>query len=810
MPQTMQEEAIDIKVYGLVQGVGFRPFIYGLASDLKLAGWALNRNECVEIRVQGDARRLKQFLLDLERKAPPLSKIESVIAHEAKLEDLESFRILQSHSASAEVTRVSPDVAVCSECLEDMRIQSNRVSYPFTNCTNCGPRFSIVQDLPYDRVKTTMSVFVMCPQCQEEYEDLWDRRFHAQPNACRECGPEYELVFPLQTHPPAPSLEKRGGDVDLSPAINSRPQSSRTLKRPEKQDLSCLSFEPGLLCPGTESIETILETSCHLLEVGKILAIKGIGGFHLACDASNEDAVAALRQRKQREGKPFAVMFGSLESVRQYVQVSPSEEKLLLSEKRPILLLDPLRQGKQLALSVTRGLLTLGVMLPYTPFHHLLFERFNGDALVLTSGNVSDEPIAIDNATACDRLAGIADAFLLYNRDIHNRSDDSVARVVNGKSRIIRRSRGWAPEPVSLNLNVEGIVATGAELKNCFCVGKGTQAILSQHIGDLKNFETYAFYEEAFERFQRLFRVRPELIVCDRHPDYLSTRFAREQGLPLVQIQHHHAHIASCMAEHALDEKVIGISLDGTGLGDDDKIWGGEFLICDLNSYERFSHFDYVPMPGGDRVVKEPWRMGLAYLYHSFGRACLDLPIPFCQQLEQNKVQLLLAAIDKGLNCPLTSSLGRLFDAVAAIVNLTTLASFEAEGPIRLEAQIEPSNESYPSQCETTVSVAPLIREIVSDLQGNVPTGLIAAKFHNSIVEITVEIAEKIREERGLNIVALSGGVFQNRYVLEKSEERLKESKFDVYSHSTIPTNDGGICLGQMAIAAKRRALGIL
>ena len=778
----MLQKAFDIKVYGLVQGVGFRPFVYGLASDLKLEGWALNRNECVEIRVQGEAQRLDQFLLDLERTAPPLARIESIRTTETNLEPLSGFRILQSRSASAEVTRVSSDVAVCEDCLEDMRRQPKRLNYPFTNCTNCGPRFSIVQDLPYDRANTTMSIFTMCPQCQQEYEDLRDRRFHAQPNACQLCGPQYELLFPFAPSPP--SLAKRWG---------------------EKLPTSFRRWAGGEV-----SIELILDMSCQLLEDGKILAIKGVGGFHLACDASNEEAVAALRYRKQREGKPFAVMFASLENIRNYAEVGALEEEGLLSEKRPIVLLDSLPQGKQLAPSVTRGLPTLGVMLPYTPFHHLLFERFGGDALVMTSGNLSDDPIAIENSTACDRLAGIADAFLLYNREIHNRSDDSVARVVNGKARIIRRSRGWAPEPVLLALNAEGILATGAELKNCFCVGKGRQAILSQHIGDLKNFETYAFYQEALERFQRLFRVAPELIVRDLHPDYLSSRFAQKQGLPILGVQHHHAHIASCMAEHGLDETVIGVSFDGTGLGEDGKIWGGEFLICDLNDYERFSHFDYAAMPGGDKVVKEPWRMGLAYLFHSFGRDCLDLPIPFCRQLEKDKAQLLLAAVEKGLNCPQTSSLGRLFDAVAAIVGLTPLASFEAEGPIRLEAQSEFSNESYPYGYNNILSVVPMIREIVKDLQRDVSVGLIAAKFHNSIVAMLVELAEKIRAERGLHRVVLSGGVFQNRYLLKKSEESLKHCQFDVYSHSAIPTNDGGICLGQLAIAAKRRALGRL
>ncbi len=749
------QKAVNIAIYGLVQGVGFRPFVYNLATSLDLSGWALNRNDGVQIHVQGKQYQLEEFVKKLRTEAPPLSRIESLHTEEAHPEKLTGFTIRVSQSHSADVTRVSPDVAVCQDCLDDMKRQANRLNYPFVNCTNCGPRFSIIRDLPYDREKTTMQPFVMCRSCQEEYETLTNRRFHAQPNACWDCGPQYELV--------SEGERIHGNDI-------------------------------------------ILEIVCRLLEQGKIAAIKGIGGFHLACDAANEEAVAALRRRKHREGKPFAVMFRNLESVREYAAVNEAEARLLLSEKRPIVLLNSSQLHKKaLAPSVSNGLDSIGVMLPYTPLHYLLFERLVTDALVLTSGNISDEPIVISNEDAEKTLSQVADAILSYNRDIHNRSDDSVVSVVNGTPRLLRRSRGWVPQPVTLHFDVEGIVATGAELKNCFCVGKGRQAILSQHIGDLKNLETYEFYQEAFDRFTRLFRVKPERIACDRHPDYLSTRFAREYGLPCIEVQHHHAHIASCMAEFGLDEQVIGISLDGTGLGDDQQIWGGECLICDLHDYQRFSHFEYVPMPGGDKAAEEPWRMGISYLYRIFGKEFFELDIPFVQTLDKNTVELLLTAIDKGINCPHTSSAGRLFDAVAAIINLVTTNSFEAEAPIRLESRISavPFHEIYPYRIKERIDVDELIRAIVNDVRQHIPTSVIAARFHNTMSAIILDLAQRMRAETGIHRVVLSGGVFQNRFLLGRTEKILQEHQFSVYSNVQVPANDGGICAGQLAVAAK-------
>ncbi|MCD4729658.1 MAG: carbamoyltransferase HypF, partial [Bacteroidales bacterium] len=520
-----------IQIKGLVQGVGFRPFIYRIAHQYNLHGWVENRNDGVLIKVNGSKDTLEHFVDDIKIKAPIASNIHSISREEVNFEKFYDFRIVKSENSSAEITDISPDIAVCDACLEDFKKQAHRIDYPFINCTNCGPRFSIIQDLPYDREQTTMDPFVMCETCRKEYDDVLDRRFHAQPVACSVCGPEYELIL-----------------------------DNKSIK----------------------SFDEILDKTCELLKSGKIIAIKGIGGFQIACDAQNEKAVNNLRNRKIREGKPFAVMFANVESMQEFVYLFPEEKKSVQSWRRPIVIA---QEKKKLAANVSVGFKTIGAMLPYMPFHYLLFEKLDLTAIVLTSGNLSDEPIVINNNDAVEKLTRIADAVLIYNREIYNRTDDSVVFSVNEKERLIRRSRGYAPEPVNLNLNADGIFAAGAELVNCFCIGKGKQAILSQHIGDLKNLETLEFYSESFERFKKLFRSNPSLVVFDKHPDYISTRFAKDLNIEQIEVQHHHAHIVSCMAEHNLDEKVIGVSMDGTGYGDDGNIWGGEFFICDLATY---------------------------------------------------------------------------------------------------------------------------------------------------------------------------------------------------------------------------------
>ena len=749
------KSARKIHIRGLVQGVGFRPFIYRLATSHMLNGWVENNNEGVIIWVEGPEEELKAFISNIPRLAPPASGITALTEEIVEPVPFTGFSIKKSEDRSSAITGVSPDIAVCSECLEEMRSQAHRIDYPFINCTNCGPRFTIIHDLPYDRPMTTMEPFDMCPRCSREYNDILDRRFHAQPIACNHCGPSYAL------------------------------HTSGKL----------ISDLTGILHEMSKAIDN-----------GKIIAMKGLGGYHLACDALNENAVDRLRKAKNRDGKPFAVMFRDTEAASKYAYLSDEEEELLESWRRPILLLNA---RQQLAPGVSVGFDTVGGMLPYLPFHHLLFENLRQDAIVLTSGNISDEPIIIDNNEALERLGPITDMVLTNNRDIYNRTDDSVAIVVNGSSRIIRRSRSWVPSPVDLNIDVDGILACGAELVNCFCLGKGFQAILSQHIGDLKNAETLEFYTESIGRLQRLFRVEPSLIVHDFHPDYLSSRFAMESSLPKVAVQHHHAHIAACMAEHGLDERVIGISFDGVGLGTDGNIWGGEFLFCELHDFERWSHLDYAMMPGGDMATKEPWRMALSFLYKTFGDDYKKLNLPLFSEIDPAKINFLEQAIRQGINAPLTSSAGRLFDAVAAITGLCTYSKFHAEAPMRLESAIEKREKGvYPFSIQKAVDTSHIIRGVSHDMLEHVPVPIIAARFHNSVINIIFEAAEKMSAKTGIRKVVMSGGSFQNKYILERAEEGLQQKGFKIFSPQNIPANDGGIALGQLAIAAAKRRNG--
>lgn len=747
----------QIHVQGLVQGVGFRPFIYRLAKKFDLPGWVENSNNGVFVKVEGSVETINQFIIAIKEDAPLASKVVSIQNKNIPLEYFSEFLIIKSQNNSDEITEVSPDIAVCDECLEDLKTQKHRIDYSFINCTNCGPRFTIIKDLPYDREKTTMKPFELCECCHLEYTEILDRRFHAQPVACNDCGPRYKLHFKEKEY---------------------------------------------------THFKDILSLSCQLLEEGKLLAIKGLGGYHLACDATNEIAIKKLREAKNRDGKPFAVMCKDIDALNTFAECSNEEQILLTSWKRPIVLI---KNKKQLAPSVCMGFDSVGVMLPYMPFHHQLMEKLKLEVIVLTSGNISDEPIIIDNQIAHAQLGKIADAVLTYNREIYNRTDDSVAFVTNNKNRLIRRSRGFVPSPTRLNLNVDGIFASGAELVNCFAIGKGNQAIVSQHIGDLKNAETLDFYTESIERFKKLFRVKPVLIAHDLHPDYLSTKYAMELDIPKIGIQHHHAHIASCMAEHQLDEKVIGIAFDGIGLGDDNKIWGGEFFVCDLADYERYTYFDYVKMPGGDKATKHPWRMAVSYLHKYYGREFTKMNLAFLKEVPEFELDFVIAMLEKNLNCPETSSCGRLFDAVSGMINICTNASFHAEAPMRLEAAIDSTcTDSYAFKIGDSIDLKQLFEGIIEDLNNDVSQSIIAAKFHNTIINIILAITEKLRKERGLNKVVLSGGSFQNRYILEKIEKLLADNNFEVYSHENIPSNDGGLALGQLVIAAKKRELNQL
>jgi len=758
----MEEKSKYIIVTGLVQGVGFRPFVYRMATRFGLTGSVQNTNENVRIEVSGKPETLNQFLVSLRKDAPPAAVIENISVADTEAKSFSEFRILSSNNVSDEITEISPDIAVCAECLQDMDKLGNRQNYAFVNCTNCGPRFTIIRDLPYDRAKTTMSSFAMCPDCRNEYEDIADRRFHAQPTACTICGPQYEIY--------------------------------------EQQKLVC------------QNIEFIVNRAAQIIENGGIILMKGLGGMHLACDAFNEVAVKRLRKLKSRDGKPFAVMFRDMQSIKSYAEINDLEEQSLTSWRKPIVLLEKKNEATnpELAQDLNSGLNLLGVMLPYMPIHYLLFRRLKTSAIVLTSGNFSSEPILIDNQYALDQFSDLVDAVILYNRDIYNRTDDSVVRIISGQERIFRRSRGYVPTPVRTALNTEGIVAFGAELTNCFCVGKGQKAFLSQHIGGLQGLETTLFYEKTIAQFIQLFRIKPALLAVDMHPDYISTKTGMHFGdLPVVQVQHHHAHIASCMVEHRLDEQVIGVALDGTGYGSDGNTWGSEFLVCDLNDFVRFTHFEYLPMPGGDAAAEEPWRMGISYLFKVFGQDFRDLDLPVIHEIDPGKIDLIIQMIGKNINCPLSSGAGRLFDAVASLLNLVQMATFQAEGPMRLEAIIQPyCRESYPFRIGQTICFDETIRGIVEDIRQKVDASTISARFHNTIILTIFETVSIIRRKEGINKVVLSGGVFQNKYLLEGTISMLEETDFEVYSHASVPTNDGGIALGQLAVASKRREIG--
>ena len=726
-----------------------------MAAKHGLLGEVDNRTDGVFVIVQGDMKTIDQFGNDIIQYAPPASKIKSIDIKTTQINPFSSFNIVSSKTTEDQITEISPDIAVCDNCLEDLNSDSHRINYPFVNCTNCGPRFTIVEGLPYDRLKTTMKHFSMCNNCDKEYNDILDRRFHAQPIACNSCGPVYTCK----------DSQKSLGDI----------------------------------------IQILQEVSDRIA-TGKTVAIKGLGGYHLMCDALNSLAVSELRKKKQRDSKPFAVMFRDIAAARIYCFIDDEEEKEMISWRRPILIL---KQKKLLSEAVSNGLNTIGAMLPYMPVHYMLFRTLKTPVVVLTSGNLSEEPVLIDDEKAEEQLLSIADSFLSYNRIIFNRTDDSVVRIIDKEITLIRRSRGFVPQPVDLKCDVEGILALGAEQKNSFCIGKGRQAVMSQYIGDLKNHATYNFFIETVDRFSDLFRFRPELVVCDLHPQYLSTLYAemfeKELNIPIVRVQHHHAHIVSCMAENGLDEEVIGISLDGTGLGEDENIWGGEFLIVDLKNFTRYSHFDYVPLPGGEKAIDEPWRMAYSYIFKYLGENFDFESIPLFRSIDKKKLSIIREMIIKKINTPMTSGAGRLFDAVSAILLLCAEATFDSEAPMRLESVINcETNDYYPFQAGKTVVFAETISGIIAD-SGRKDVSLISAKFHNTVAQAVLEVSKQIRKETSLNKVILSGGVFQNKYLLEKSLYLLDRNRFNVFTNHLVPANDGGISLGQIVIASKTR-----
>ncbi len=749
--------------------MGFRPFVYALARRRGLAGLVRNDAEGVHIEAEGPTEELDLFLREIREEAPPLAVVEAVSWRPLVVREEGAFRIEESREGVRRRALISPDVATCSECLAEVFDPSDRRHrYPFTNCTNCGPRFTITRSVPYDRAMTTMSHFEMCPACRREYDDPADRRFHAQPNACPLCGPRMKL------------LDRYGHELRGKP-------------------------------------EDPILRAARMLRGRAVVAIKGLGGYHLACDPFDEKAVRTLRGRKVRQDKPFALMARDLEQVRQLCKVSPEEEALLTSPARPIVLLER-PDGCGVADEVAPRQSTLGVMLAYTPLHHVLL-RDAGIPLVMTSGNNSDEPIAYRDEEAFEQLGEIADYFLVHDRPIHMRCDDSVVRVVDGEEYQIRRSRGYAPAPLRV---AEGFgqhtLACGGELKNTFGVAKDRHVFLSHHVGDLENYETLRSFREGVEHYCRLFDVRPELVACDLHPEYLSTKYAREleeSGLPAVGVQHHHAHVASCLADNERpgDERAIGVALDGTGYGTDGAVWGGEFLEGSIaEGFVRRAQLEYAPMPGGAAAIRQPWRMALAQLVTIYGEEeASKLPLAMVREAGEQNVRLVARLVERGLNTPPTSSAGRLFDAVAALVGVpgSRRTTYEGQAAIELElAANGPASRGYPFRLRPegegwVVETSGIIGGVVEDLLAEREVGKIASRFHRSVAEVVVAGCEEVRAAGGVNAVALSGGTFQNLLLLGQVVELLTGKGFTVYRHRRVPTSDGGLSLGQAVLAAR-------
>ncbi|MFC1569174.1 carbamoyltransferase HypF [bacterium] len=758
----------QINIDGVVQGVGFRPFIYRLAKAHTLSGFVSNTPEGVLVEVEGKESDLNAFIQQVRHSPPIRSQITELHIFDIPIHQDSEFKILQSPTSLHRSTLISPDIATCDECVKELTDPSNRrFQYPFINCTDCGPRYTIIQDVPYDRPKTTMKSFTMCPECQKEYEDPTNRRFHAQPNACSICGPRVWLA------------DSSGEEI---PDVHPIPQAIQFLKQ------------------------------------GKILAIKGLGGFHLTCDASNDHVVQLLRQRKHREEKSLAVMVKNIKSLRQIAVVSDLEKTVLLSSERPIVLL---RKKPTFSLSeyVAPHNPYIGVMLPYTPLHHLLMDG-PLNALIMTSGNLSEEPIAYTNRDASERLNNIADYYLFHDRDIYIRNDDSVISVIDDQMRFIRRSRGYAPMPVFIPDTNRCVLAVGGELKNTISLLKNDRVFLSHHIGDLENAETLTSFEQAVQHLIKILDIEPKLIAHDLHPDYLSSQWALKQSLPKIGIQHHHAHIVSCMSENGYSKPVIGLALDGTGYGTDGNLWGGEVIVSDFKSFERVAHLEYRSMPGGSLVIKEPWRMALSYLYSMQDQDRLEieswgdhlLTLPAFNKISRDKIFTVIQMIHQNINCPFTSSLGRLFDAVSFITGICENTTFEGQPAMLLEQAMQnpyAKDMIYPNAFEfeshkNPIQINPnhLFQCILEDINDKIPVSKISFRFHCSIVDLFVRLSLIVSEKTGIQTIALSGGCFQNRFLLSRLSNVLIKEGLSVISHHHTPCNDGGLSLGQAVIAS--------
>ncbi|MGB9738309.1 carbamoyltransferase HypF [Chloroflexus sp.] len=801
-----QQRRWRVNVRGIVQGVGFRPFVFSLAKRWRLAGFVRNDSAGVTIEIEGEEYTLHEFVTALQREAPPLARIEQVSIEPLALVGEREFVIAASQAQTQRRTLIAPDTATCRDCLREIFDPTDRrYRYAFTNCTNCGPRFTIVLDVPYDRANTTMRTFLLCERCRAEYEDPRDRRFHAQPTACPVCGPQVRFAQGVgsgkigtkeQPSPPTPL-----------PAGGKRGATGVSVEQ----------FTVGEVGAAEASSSDPLIAAAAALAQGQIVAIKGLGGYHLACAADDEAAVSRLRQRKQREARPLALMARDEATAEQLCIIDPAARALLTSPTRPIVLM-PRRPSAPVALSVAPGMQTLGVMLPYTPLHHLLLAEYAaavGPArvavIVLTSGNLSDEPIAYEDDDAAQRLGPIADAFLTHNRPIHMRCDDSVASVAVGGPLLIRRSRGYAPAPITLAAELPcPILACGGHLKNTFALGRGREVFLSHHIGDLENLPTLRSFHEGIAHFQRLFDITPAVVAYDLHPGYLATQAAL--AMPIARkigVQHHHAHIAAVLAEYGHAGPVIGVAADGSGYGPDGTVWGGEVLVATCASYERVGHLGHLILPGGEQAVRQPWRIAAAALAQLYGPDFWRLALPFTQQLDQSAWQVLARMIERNLNSPRTSSLGRLFDAAAALAGMGQIARYEGELAIRFEQIADPQQPPYSMPLREpataggpfTLDGLALLAALVDDLRAGIAPAVIAGRVHHGVAQALLTACRRVRDERGLAIVALSGGVFQNVLLLETLAGMLQADGFTVLIPRLAPPNDGGLALGQVAVA---------
>lgn len=803
IPADLNVSAKQIHINGVVQGVGFRPFLFVLAKKHHLTGEVSNTEDGVCLCIQGQADHLNHFIEDIIPHKPLLSQIVEIKTKNIPARDFNSFKIIKSRplengSGKKRATLISPDVAVCTDCRSELANPlDRRFEYPFINCTNCGPRYTIIKDIPYDRPKTSMKTFKMCTACQKEYDDPLDRRFHAQPNACPECGPHIWLT-----------------------------------------DHTGLTVE--------EEPKSVLESAAHYLGQGKIIGIKGLGGFHLACDAADPDAVKRLRRQKNRPHKPFALMAVNTKALLNHVNIKEDEKEVLESYHSPIVLLekkqktDHLPPGQTIAPQVAPLNNYLGCMLPSTPLHHLILEK-GPDILVMTSGNRSGEPLSIENEDALDAFSHIADFFLLHNRDIFFGADDSVVRIMDQKTSFIRRSRGYAPLPVYLSKKTAPVLACGGGLKSTICLTRGKHAFLSPHIGDLDNAKVFEYYKKNIDHLKRILDIDPQIIAHDMHPGYMSSQYAKayhpdQKKYKTVAVQHHHAHAVSCMAENHLDktdEPVLAITLDGTGYGTDGHIWGGEILAASSRSFTRKAHLSYLPMPGGDAAVLQPWRMAVSVLFQAFGEDLIDLDLPFLEQLEKEKISFICQMMEKGLNSPLTSSTGRLFDALAALLDICTIISYESQAAMELEAvagdmqgqvydyhilnpeqiqdnpyeglgttAVRETKNSNDKELPYEIDLLPAFGQIVQDMGMGVSKGRISASFHDTLVHAFCAAALQISRDTRITTIVLSGGVFHNKRILTHMTHSLESKGLKVYTHSSVPAGDGGISLGQAVIAA--------